>query len=173
MVLQMKQAIAGVAPRDLEEVTIMTVWPTIAATRAGQLIGRACLWQAGVGSFFTMGKLMALLCIPLALALFAWGLMPGVCRRYRLTNRRVIVAKGLRAVEERSISLADFDAIDVVVLPGQEWYPAGELVFRKGSIETFRLSGVPRPETFRRTCLKARNSYAAIQKVVSRQPAGA
>lgn len=167
----MKQAIPGVRPPQLEEAEIMTVWPTIAATAPGRLIGRLCGLKAGFGSFFTLGKLMALLCIPPAMGLFFAGLMPGVCRRYRLTNRRVIVAKGLSAVEERWVSLDDFDSIDVQVLPGQEWYPAGELIFRKGSVETFRLSGVSRPETFKQTCLKAQMSHAGVKKAVALQTA--
>ena len=35
----MKQAIAGVAPPELGEVTIMTVWPSIGAYRLGRLVG--------------------------------------------------------------------------------------------------------------------------------------
>jgi hypothetical protein len=109
---------------------------------------------------------MAPLMIPPAIGLFAWGLMPGVCRRYRLTNRRVIVEKGLRGVEERSVSLDGFDSIEVQVLPGQEWFPAGELIFRKGTQETLRLNGVSRPETFRQTCLKARMSFVGVKKAM-------
>ena len=74
---------------------------------------------------------------------------PWDCRRFRLTNRRVIIEKGFNAEAERSLPLEQFDAIDVNVLPGQEWYPCGELIFRNGRVETLRLSGVPRPETFR------------------------
>ena len=91
-------------------------------------------------------------------------LLPWSCRRYRLTNRRVVVDRGLRGAEERSVALDRFDTVEVVVLPGQEWYHAGDLVFRLGPVETFRLSGVPRPETFRQTCLKAHISYVGIAK---------
>jgi len=63
-------------------------------------------------------------------------------------------------VPERWVELSRFDAIDVIVRPGQAWYPAGDLIFRKGQVETFRLEGVSRPETFRQTCLKAHHGYA-------------
>ena len=36
----MKQAIAGVAPTEFDEVTMMVVWPSIAATAIGRFCGR-------------------------------------------------------------------------------------------------------------------------------------
>ena len=165
----MKQAIAGVAPPDLGEVTIMTVWPTIAANPLGRALGRMYSNRAGLGHILTVGKLMMLLTIPVALGLFALSLAPWNCRRYKLTNRRVIIQNKPRPVDERWIALDDFDAIDVLVLPGQQWYPAGDLIFRKGKVETFRLSGVSRPETFRQTCLKAQRSFVSVRKALERE----
>jgi hypothetical protein len=163
----MKQAIAGVAPVELGEATIMTVWPTIAASAAGRWIGRMCM-IGGKKNPFAPGKAFALALIPVAVTLFALGLAPWLCRRYRLTNRRVIVQKGLSGVDERFVALDRFDAIDVEVLPGQEWFPAGDLIFRKGGVETFRLAGVPRPETFRQTCLKAHKSFVLVRQALGR-----
>ena len=154
----MPQAITGVFPPELGEVTIMTVWPTLSATKAGQIMGRLCMIDVGVG-IFTLGKVMALLLIGPAIGLFIFTLLPGVSRRYRLTNRRLMIETGLKPRPESWVELERFDSVEVVVLPGQEWYPAGDLVFRKGQIETFRLAGVSRPETFRRTCLEARAAY--------------
>ena len=51
-----------------------------------------------------------------------------------------------------------------MVRPGQEWYRAGDLVFRLGVIETFRLEGVVRPDTFRHTCLSARQGYVGVRQ---------
>jgi hypothetical protein len=82
-----------------------------------------------------------------------------IIRRYTLTNRRVVIQRGLRTVEESWVELDRFDSIEVEVLPGQEWYKAGNLLFRRGQIETFRLDGISRPETFRQTCLKAQMGY--------------
>lgn len=159
----MNQPIAGVTPPERQEVTIMTVFPTLGATAPGRLMGRLCSIQAGFG-FFTLGKLFALLLIPFAIGLFAFTLLPFVIRRYRLTNRRVMVEKGLQCIAERWVDLDRFDAIDIEVLPGQQWFPAGDLVFRNGPIETFRLSGVSRPQTFRHTCLAARQGYLGARQ---------
>lgn len=167
----MKQAIAGVSPAELQETTIMTVWPSIAAIPPGRLLGQWYGIRAGFGNVLTVGNLIALLTIPIALVLFFGGLAPFVCRRYRLTNRRLVVEKGLSAQPERWVSLDQFDSIEVLVLPGQEWYPAGELIFRKGAIETFRLSGVPRPETFKQVCLKAQRAQSLVHHVLELQGA--
>lgn len=167
----MKQAIAGVAPPELGEVTIMTVWPTIAVTAPGRLIGRLCAVKAGLNDFFTLGKLFALLSIPFALVLFFYGVLPGIGRRYTLTNRRVVVQKAITGGDERWVNLDNFDRIEIQVLPGQEWFPAGELIFYKDQVETFRLSGVSRPESFKHTCLKAQRAYVGVKKALEREAA--
>jgi len=95
--------------------------------------------------------------------------LPWAIRRYRLTNRRVMIERGINPQVEQYVDLDRFDAIDLAVSPGQEWYAAGDLVFRRGAIETLRLSGVSRPESFRQTCLKTRQAYvgaAAAQRDV-------
>ncbi len=164
---RMIQAIAGVAPPAFGEVTNMIVWPTIAARPEGRWVGQMCGIQAGLGTFFTVGKLMALAMIPVAVGLFAMSLAPWAAWRYKLTNRRLIKLRGPLGKEDSSIPLDGFDAIEVKVLPGQEWFPAGELIFRKGPVEVFQLSGVSRPETFRQACLKSRNAFVGVRDALA------
>jgi hypothetical protein len=90
----------------------------------------------------------------------------GTVRRYVLTNRRVMIASGLIPKPSQYVDLDRFDSVEVVVHPGQEWYPAGDLIFRKGKIETFQLKGVRRPETFRQTIMKARDAYVGVKKAM-------
>ena len=73
----MKQAIAGVAPAESEEVTVMTIWPSISAFGLGRMLGRAYSIDAGV-FVFTVGNLAALLSIPGALKLYFFRLFPSV-----------------------------------------------------------------------------------------------
>ncbi len=168
----MHQPVAGVMPSDLVEVTCKVIWPTIGATPAGRLVGRLSDMRIGVGKFFTLGKLMALATIPVSVAVFFWQLMPYVCRRYALTNRRIIIRKGFMPVDDQWIDLDKFDAIDVEVLPGQQWLHAGELIFRHGGQEVLRLSGVSRPEIVRRTCQTAHDALVSVRDVVRQQAAG-
>jgi hypothetical protein len=146
----------------------MTLWPTIGATATGRLVGRLSGVRIGFG-FFRLGKLFALATIPVSLVVFFWQLMPIVCRRYSLSNRRVVIRKGLAAAEGPSIRLDEFDGIDVVVLPGQQWLHAGEVVFRRAGTEVFRLTGVSRPEVFRHVCLKAQTAWISMRQVREQQ----
>jgi hypothetical protein len=180
----MNPPIPGVSPPEIKEAVIMTVWPSIAATGIGRFLGRLYLIRWGWG-VLTVGHVIALLTSPLAaflvLARFMHGFLADIefmnlgkvflavipssliIRRYTLTNKRVVVQRGLKAIDEYWVELDRFDAIDIEVLPGQEWYPAGNLIFRRGPIETFRLDGVLRPEPFRQTCLKARMGYLGVK----------
>jgi len=174
----MAQAIAGVVSDREKETTVMTVWPSIAATAYGRWWGRRYANSLGItlcGVPITVGRLTALASIPFVLPLYFHMLVPrlplvlfGVpnpgCRRYRLTNRRVVVEQAFGGGEQQSVSLDRFDTIEIETLPGQAWYPAGDLIFRLGPIETFRLSGVPHPEPFRHTCLKAHAGFVGVQK---------
>lgn len=167
----MHHPIAGVTPSELAEVTCKVVWPTIGATRAGRLVGRLAAVQLGWGKFFTLGKLLALATIPISLAAFGWQLMPCVCRRYALSNRRIIVRKGLMPVDERWIGLDEFDTVEVEILPGQQWLHAGELIFKHAGNEVLRLSGVPRPEVFQNVCQTAQKALLSVRDVVQQQMA--
>jgi hypothetical protein len=169
----MAQAIAGVVPDTEKETTIMTVWPSLGSTAYGRWWGR--LFTA-TGGFKIFGvPILALLSIPAILPAYFHMIiprLPGVvfgfhnpsCRRYRLTNRRVIVEQAFGGGEQQSVSLGRFDSVSVQVEPGQEWYPAGNLIFRLGEIETFRLIGVAHPQPFAHTCLKANTGFVGVQQ---------
>lgn len=165
----MHHPISGVFPSELTEVTCRVVWPTIGATRAGRLVGQAAAVRLGWGDFFTLGKILALATIPIALAVYAWQLMPCVCRRYALSNRRVIVRKGLMPVDEHWIGLDEFDTVEVEVLPGQQWLHAGEIIFKRAGNEILRLSGVSRPEVFQHICQTAQTALVSVRNVVQQQ----
>ena len=167
----MMQAIAGVAPPELGEVTVMTIWPSVAASGFGRFLGRIFSIQVGV-SIISVGRLAALAALPIGPLVYGSMRLPWAVRRYRLTNRRVAVMKGIEPRVERFVDLDRFDTIEVLVRPGQGWYHAGDLIFRKGALETFRLEGVPRPETFRQTCLKAKMSFMGVRKALEYQGAG-
>ena len=164
---------ASVAPSESHEAAVKVVWPSIGAFGLGRLVGRLCAVRVGIGGFFTLGKLFALATIPISLSLYVWKALPSVMRRYRLTHRRLIVQRGLSQVEERSIGLDEFDAIEIRVLPGQHWLRCGELVFLREGEEVFRLSGVPRPEVFRQICLKQRSSLQSVRRLLCHQTQGA
>jgi len=167
----MSSPVSGVTPPGVAEATIMTVWPSVASTGVGKALGRLYRIRAGFGPI-SIGRLALLATIPIGLALYLSLRMPWAIKRYRLTNRRVRIEQGINPQVLQYVTLDAFDAIDLVVGPGQEWYAAGDLVFRRGQIETLRLPGVSRPEAFRRVCLEARQAYVGVAKLQP-EPAGA
>lgn len=158
------QPIAGVTPAEIRETTIMTVWPSVAQYGLGKMLGSLYAIRWPDIYFFRFGNLIALLSIPVALVLFFMRIAPGMGTRYRLTNRRIIVERGLMSVEDKSVDLDRFDTITIDMKPGQEWYDAGDLVFHLGNVETFRLAGVSRPAAFRETCLKAHMARVGVKR---------
>jgi hypothetical protein len=147
----------------------MTVWPSIASFGLGRSLGKLYGIRWPDIYLFRFGRLIALAMIPVSLALYFLRVLPVFGTRYTLTNRRVMVQKGLIPQEDKFVDLDRFDTIDVVVQPGQEWYDAGDLVFKLGNVETFRLDGVSRPEAFRATLLKSQMSHAGVKKARARQ----
>jgi hypothetical protein len=163
------QPIAGVVPAEIKETTVMTVWPSVAKYGLGRVLGQAFAIRWPDIYIFRLGNLIALLSIPIALPLFFLRIAPGIGTRYRLTNRRIIVERGLTSVEDKAVDLDRFDSIAVEVQPGQAWYHAGDLVFRLGNVETFRLEGVSRPVVFRETCLKSHLAFATVKRARQRR----
>jgi hypothetical protein len=185
----MKQAIAGVTPSSLEERVTMVTWPSIAAYPAGRWLGRLYANQSGF-YIFTLGNFIALASIPFALVLYFFRLAPSLFglswhgSMYVLTNRRIVVQRTeithrrgfpfvqfLPKVDVKSVDLDRFDRIELQRRPGQQWFDAGDLVFTREGVETFRLDGVSRPEAFRQTCLKSHMSYVGVRQALSRAAA--
>ncbi|MCC9607621.1 PH domain-containing protein [Blastopirellula sp. JC732] len=164
----MSQAIAGVAPSAKSESTVMTVWPSNGASRLGRFFGRLYEIETGVG-FLTVGNLLALATSPIGAAIYLWHAAPGVGTHYRLTNRRVVIEKGLDGKPDRWVDLDRFNRIEIEVLPGQAWYHAGDMIFYLDEVETFRLSGVSRPEAFRAACMKGQQTYVGVRQALQRE----
>lgn len=169
----MKQAIAGVVPIDEEEAAVATVWPSLSVYRLGRMIGQLCAIRWPDLYILRLGNLMALLSIGPAIILYFWRVLPVTGIRYCLTNRRIVVQKGMRGVEDRSIDLDAFDSIETETSPGQEWYHASDLVFKSDGTEKFRLESVPYPEAFRHSCLATRAAFIGVRELLQRETATA
>jgi hypothetical protein len=158
------QAISGVTPAETSEATIMTVWPSVALYGPGRWLGQLYAIRWPDVYIFRLGNLIALLSIPFALPLFFLRILPFVGTRYTVTNRRIVVIRGIVGKEEKAVDLDRFDTVEIAAQPGQEWYDAADLVFKLGNVETFRLDGVSRPAAFRHVCLKAHQAYVGVKK---------
>jgi hypothetical protein len=163
------EPIAGVVPAEIKEATIMTVWPSVGMFALGRALGAAFAIRWPDVYIFRLGNLLALLSIPVVLPLYFIKVLPFVGTRYTLTNRRIVVLRGIVGKEEKSVDLDRFDTIEIAVQPGQAWYHAGDLVFKQGNVETFRLAGVSRPEAFRHVCLKAHQAHVTVKQARQRR----
>lgn len=158
----------------------MTVWPSIAVYPDGRFLGKLYSIKAGFW-VITVGNLLALASIPHALFRYFFRLATG--KTYKLTNRRVmelgnklefvgrfpVLFRFVIGHEKRWVELDRFDRIEIERRPGHHWFDAGDLVFKLGNIETFRLEAVSRPDSFRHTCLKAHAAYTGVKQAMARQ----
>lgn len=117
--MRMRTPVSGVTPPGVAEATIMTVWPSVASTGVGKALGRLYRIREGFGPI-SIGRLSLLATIPIGLALYLSLRMPWAIKRYRLTNRRVRIEQGINPRVLQYVTLDAFDAIDLVVSPGQE-----------------------------------------------------
>lgn len=165
------QPISGVSAGS--ESLLETSCPSIASSPIGRLLGQICdsipLRIGGV-------KLSHLLfALPLApFALIGYAVVRGTGNRYEVTNRSVRIRKLVGGTLLRQVALTDFADVAIEVLPGQEFYHAGDLhlVDGKGA-DVLVLPGVSRPERLRQVILKARTariqSDASLKTIQARK----
>lgn len=154
-------AISGVSTGKATE--IARVHPSIAGTLGGQLLGQLLdsipIKVGGIKfSNLLFGLPAALVAVPIFFALRLAG------HTFSLTNRSVQKRTSLSNRPVREVPLADIDQVVVRQLPGQQFYPAGEIdLLNKAGDTLMTLSGVPRADVFRQTILEARNARNQVQ----------
>jgi hypothetical protein len=167
---QRPPAIAGVSTGPA---FIMTVYPSIAATGIGKILGRLYgSIPVRIGGI----KLSHLLfCLPTAgFAAVGYFLMKLSGEVYALTTRSVQLRKSLGNRLIREVPLSSIDQVVIRQEPGQEFYPAADIyLLNKAGQTIMTLPGVPRAEVFRQTILEARSAQdqvaAALATISARQ----
>jgi hypothetical protein len=141
-----RQVVTGVMPPQLGEATIREAWPTV----LGIAPGLATLARKLVQSVILL-PLGLLILAPL----FLKKIGPFVCRRYTLTNRRLMIQAGLKPAPVQQVALADIDDVRLDAAAVDPYYLSGTLeVVSKGQV-VMTLPGVPEPEGFRQAILNA------------------
>lgn len=153
------QAVTGIASPQSGEAIIRDVWPSVAANPAAASFARACYRSI----IFAPIGWMALAPLYFKKTL-AW--LPGfsaLASRYRLTNRRLMICKGMTAVPVQEVPL---DRIKDVVIErdaNSEFFLSGTLVVRDGAGHALiTLPGVPEPESIRQHILQAAESWGPL-----------
>jgi hypothetical protein len=147
-----KQAVTGVMPPQVAEATIREVCPSVNGTRLPAL---ASLAQV-LSDTIVLRPLAWLLLLPL----FVGNLLPLVAKRYRLTNRRLMIHRlGLRT-PFREIALADIETVRFDPTSWSHYYRSGTLEIVSKGQPAFHLYGVKEPESFRLSILNACSAWA-------------
>jgi hypothetical protein len=144
-----KQVITGVVPPEVDEARIREAWPSVARSRG----------MASVGRLLTSTIVLA----PLAWMIMALGyfgkLLPFAARRYTLTNRRLMIRRGLKGKPGEQVALADIDEVRVQTDANSDFFRAANLeIVSKGQV-VLTLRGVPEPDGFRHAILNACNAW--------------
>jgi hypothetical protein len=143
-----RQAVAGVMPPQLGEAMIREAFPSVAQSGLSRLASK--LMRSVV-----LAPLGWLLLAPLFLKKIA----PFLCTRYTLTNRRLMIRRGLKPHPVREVALADIDDVRLVPDSYNAFYRCGTLeVLGKGQV-TMTLPAVPEPEGFRQAVINAYKAW--------------
>ena len=138
--------VTGVTPPQLKEAIIRVAWPSVASMPA----------VAGLGRMLILSIALAPLGWFLMLPFYFRKILPFVGTRYTLTNRRLMVQRGLRAkTASQEVALADIDDVVIHKDANSYFFRSGNLeIVSKGQVR-MKLAGVPEPEAFRHAILNA------------------
>jgi hypothetical protein len=133
------QAVTGVVSPQTSEAMIREVWPSVTTSS-----GIATLGEKLIRSI-VLAPLGWLLMIPI----YFWKLAPFFARRYTLTNRRIMIQRGLKPTPREQVALADIDEVRLDRASANAFFRAATLdIISKGQV-ALKLPGVPDPESFR------------------------
>jgi hypothetical protein len=145
------------------EALIRQVWPSVARFRG----------PAGLGRLLTRTIVGA----PLAwllLSVFYFGkILPFLAMRYSVTNRRVMIQRGLKPQATHEIALAAISDVHVKTDANSAFYRAGDLEILSDGKVALVLTGVPEPESFRHAIINACKAWAPGKTPVVFVPAKA
>ncbi len=148
-----RQAITGLIPPQLDEALIRQVWPSVAASSG----------IASLGQLLTKTIILAPLgWIIMALPYFL-KVLPGMARRYTLTNRRVMIQRGIKPTPVDQVALSEIDDVRIREGSFNPFFRAATLeIFSKGNM-ALTLPGVPEPESFRQSIINACKAWVPGQ----------
>jgi hypothetical protein len=146
-----RQAVSGLTPPQLGEALVRERWPSVVAVAPAVAALAEKLTKSVVGA-----PLAWMLLAPLLPLKF----LPFLCKRYTLTNRRLMIQRGLRPRPVEEVALAAID--DVRLDPNQvnHFYRCGSLEVISQGKTVLTLPGVPSPEAFRHAILNTVKAWA-------------
>jgi len=149
-----EQALTGVVPSNLGEAIIRDVWASMTASPGAARLAKTM--QRSI-IFAPLGWL-------LLLPGFTLRLM-GVVTRYRLTNRRLMVCKGMKAKPTKELPLDQIRDVRVVTDSYDDFYRSATLeIINPGGQVALTLPAVREPESLRHSILQAAQTWGPLLK---------
>jgi hypothetical protein len=128
---------------------IREIWPTVARMPP----------IANLGKFLNNTIILAPLGWLLMSAVYFGKLLPFVATRYTVTNRRLMIRKGITGKPGQEIPLGEIDDVRIVTDANSDFFRAATLeILSKGQVR-MKLAGVPEADSFRLAILNARNAW--------------
>jgi hypothetical protein len=158
-----RQAVAGLMPPELGEGMIREVFPTVLDTP-----GLGKLAQGLVRTVF-LAPLGWMILAPL----YFKKILPFLSKRYTLTNRRLMIRRGLKPKMRQEVKLEEIDDVRLDPASHDGFYHSGTLEVLSGGQVKMRLTGVPEPEGFRQAILNAVKAWVPGKAKGPFQPASA
>src|SRR5438045_6190659 len=104
MINMRQQAVTGVVPPEFGEARVREVWPSVAIIPGLATLGR----------ILTRTIFLAPLAWLIMAVVYFGKVMPILARRYTLTNRRLMIRRGWKAVVQQEIPLGQIDEVRLV-----------------------------------------------------------
>jgi hypothetical protein len=145
-------AVTGLVPPERGEAIIREAWPSVASGGLSRLAHKLM-------RTIILAPVAWLLLLPLFLKKI--GLLPFAARprRYTLTNRRLMIQKGLKPKPLQEIPLAAIDDILIDEASKNNFYRCADLeVWSQGKM-ALKLTAVPEAESFRRAVINAYKAW--------------
>jgi uncharacterized membrane protein YdbT with pleckstrin-like domain len=134
----------------VSERTIREVWPSVTNIPAA----------AALGKMLIRSIILAPLGWMLLLPIYFMKILPFIAKRYTLTNRRLMIQRGLKPKPSHEVALGEFDDVQIVESTIDTFYRSATLNILSGGKLVLQLPGTPDPESFRHAILDARIAWA-------------
>ncbi len=159
-----KQVVTGVVPPQVDEALIRVAWPSVAAVPPVASLGRALTQLAArLANTIILLPLAVLVVLPawlLMAPLYFLKILPFLATRYAVTNRRVMIQRGLNQAPSREVELSAIDDVRIQRDGNSEFFLAGTVEIVSNGSVVLTLPGVKEPETFRNAVLNACRAWA-------------
>lgn len=142
----LKQAVAGVVAPQTAEARIRTNWPAVTDASPG---------LANLGAKLIRTRFLAPVGWFLMAPLYFKKILPFLAKRYALTNRRLMILRGLKPQASHEVKLEDIDDVRLVESSYHPFFKAATLEVLSGDKVAMTLTGVSEAEAFRQSIMNA------------------